>query len=156
MIFEKGYDPQLRKVPRCRPCSVPRRLFSAPAEQGKRAFEIAYGCAAEPGEPGADLYWVNNPNADRSRIRSSPGRHRGCGAVLLRDGRHLQLVSGVPESCTPWLSPDPVYGGTEYFFRHLLPAFHIRSSCFGRDAGGLSSMSWYADLTIAIIYLRHG
>ncbi|HPC84579.1 MAG TPA: aminotransferase class I/II-fold pyridoxal phosphate-dependent enzyme [Thermoanaerobaculaceae bacterium] len=133
VIFEKGYDPHLSEGAAVPPVFRTSTFVFRTAEEGKRAFEIAYGLRpAEPGESPALIYTrVNNPNAEmvEDKVVAWDGTEA---AALFSSG-----MGAISNSCLAFLRPgdtvvfsDPVYGGTEYFFRHLLPAFHIRTIPF--------------------------
>jgi methionine-gamma-lyase len=132
-ILTKGYDPQLSEGAAVPPVFRTSTFIFKNAQQGKRAFEIAYGIRpAEPGETPALIYTrVNNPNCQmvEDRVVAWDGMEA---AALFSSG-----MSAISCSCLAFLRPgdrvlfsDPIYGGTEYLFRHLLPQFHIESTPF--------------------------
>lgn len=158
VIFEKGYDPHLSEGAAVPPVFRTSTFVFRTAEEGKRAFEIAYGLRpAEPGESPALIYTrVNNPNAEmvEDKVVAWDGTEA---AALFSSG-----MGAISNSCLAFLRPgdtvvfsDPVYGGTEYFFRHLLPAFHIRTIPFpvATPEAELDELV-RRDPTIKIIYLE--
>ncbi|MCU0293653.1 MAG: aminotransferase class I/II-fold pyridoxal phosphate-dependent enzyme [Thermoanaerobaculaceae bacterium] len=158
IIFEKGYDPHLSEGAAVPPVFRTSTFVFRKAEHGKRAFEIAYGIRpADPGETPALIYTrVNNPNAEmvEDKVVAWDGTEA---AALFSSG-----MGAVSNSCLTFLHPgdtlvfsDPVYGGTEYFFRHLLPSFHIRTIPFpvGTSEAELDEIV-RRDPTIRIIYLE--
>lgn len=158
VIFEKGYDPHLSEGAAVPPVFRTSTFVFRTAEQGKRAFEVAYGLRPpEPGEVPALIYTrVNNPNAEmvEDKVVAWDGTEA---AALFSSG-----MGAISNSCLAFLHPgdtvvfsDPVYGGTEYFFRHLLPAFNIRTIPFpvASPEGELDELV-RRDPTIKIIYLE--
>ncbi|HET8733891.1 MAG TPA: PLP-dependent transferase, partial [Anaeromyxobacteraceae bacterium] len=130
VIFEKGYDPQRSEGAAVPPVFRTSTFVFKKAADGKRAFEIAYGLdPMKAGESPALIYTrVNNPNSEivEDRVVAWDGTEA---AALFSSG--MAAISG---TCLTFLKPgdtlvfsDPVYGGTEYLFRHMLPAFNIRT-----------------------------
>ena len=91
-ILTKGYDPQLSEGAAVPPVFRTSTFIFKSAQQGKRAFEIAYGLKpAEPGETPALIYTrVNNPNVEMVEEHSDTSHGmrrvevtcRQCGAHL--------------------------------------------------------------------------
>lgn len=133
----RGYDPMLSEGSVVPPLFRTSTFVFHNAEEGKRAFQLAYGLAdARPGEVPALIYSrVNNPNVniveDRitswDRTEAAALFSSGMGAIscaamtFLRPGDDL-------------LFADPIYGGTEFLFRHILPEFGIRCHSFPAGA----------------------
>ncbi|MBV5272035.1 MAG: PLP-dependent transferase, partial [Afipia sp.] len=65
-IFSKGYDPQRSEGAATPPVFRTSTFLFKTAEEGKRAFEIAYGLSPmKEGESPALIYTrVNNPNSE--------------------------------------------------------------------------------------------
>ncbi|HEY3445791.1 MAG TPA: aminotransferase class I/II-fold pyridoxal phosphate-dependent enzyme [Myxococcales bacterium] len=128
-IFSKGYDPHLSEGAANPPVFRTSTFLFKNAMAGKRAFEIAYGLRQkDPGEIPALIYTrVNNPNAEMVEDR-----------VVAWDGFEAAALFGsgmgaISCTCLTFLRPgdtllfsDPVYGGTEALFRHVLPLFGIK------------------------------
>jgi len=136
-IFSKGYDPQRSEGAAVPPVFRTSTFIFKTAAEGKRAFEIAYGLdSAKAGESPALIYTrVNNPNSEilEDKVVVWDGAEA---AALFSSG-----MGAISSACLAFLKPgdtlvfsDPVYGGTEYFFRHILPSFNIRTIPF--PAGG--------------------
>ena len=78
-------------------------------------------------------------------------------AALFSSG--MGAISG---TCLTFLKPgdtlifsDPVYGGTEYLFRHLLPAFNIRTVAFPAGSTKAEMEQLMAgDPTVKVIYIE--
>jgi methionine-gamma-lyase len=138
-IFSRGYDPQRSEGAAIPPVFRTSTFIFKTAAEGKRAFEIAYGLAPlRQGESPALIYTrVNNPNTEilEDKVLAWDGAEA---AALFSSG--MGAISG---SCLALLRPgdtllfsDPIYGGTEYLFRHLLPGFGIRCVPFRAGASG--------------------
>lgn len=132
-IFSKGYDPQRSEGAASVPVFRTSTFIFPNAAAGKRAFEIAYGLdPRKPGESPALIYTrVNNPNVEIVEDRATCWDGAEA-AALFSSG-----MGAISNSCLSFLRPgdtlvfsDPVYGGTEYFFRHLLPSFGIKTVPF--------------------------
>ncbi len=132
-VLEKGYNPQLSEGAAIPPVFRTSTFVFRDALQGKRAFELAYHLREpEPGESPALIYTrVNNPNCEmvEDRVVAWDGAEA---AALFSSG--MGAISAV---CLTFLRPgdtllfsDPVYGGTEFLFRHVLPGFGIRTVPF--------------------------
>ncbi len=138
LIFEKGYDPQRSEGAAVPPVFRTSTFIFKRAVDGKRAFELAYGLRQrEQGESPALIYTrVNNPNSEilEDRVTAWDGAEA---AALFSSG-----MGAISSTCLTLLRPgdtvlfsDPIYGGTEYLFRKLLPGFGIRSVPFPARAG---------------------
>ena len=99
------------------------------AEDGKAFFELAYGLRKpEPGEePGMIYSRVNNPNLElvEKRLAIWDG---GETAAFFSSG-----MAAISTLVFTFLKPGdlllygaPVYGGTDHFFNHVVPAFQIQ------------------------------
>lgn len=129
----KGYKPQLSEGAAVPPVFRTSTFVFRNCQEGKRAFEIAYGLKpAAPGEIPALIYSrVNNPNCEMVEDRIVEWDEAE-DAALFSSG-----MGAISSTILAFLRPgdalafsDPVYGGTEYFFRHILPQFGIRTLPF--------------------------
>jgi len=157
-IFSKGYDPQRSEGAAVPPVFRTSTFIFKTAAEGKRAFEIAYGLdAMKAGESPALIYTrVNNPNIEilEAKVTAWDGAEA---AAVFSSG-----MGAISATCLAFLKPgdtlifaDPVYGGTEYLFRHLLPAFGIKAIPF--PAGGTREQMealMVNDPTVKVIYLE--
>ena len=157
-IFEKGYDPQRSEGAAIPPVFRTSTFIFKTAAEGKRAFEIAYGLKpAREGESPALIYTrVNNPNAEilENRVTAWDGAEA---AALFSSG-----MGAITSTCLAYLKPgdtlvfsDPVYGGTEYFFRHVLPSFRVKTVSFpaGATAEQMEALV-KNDPTVKVIYVE--
>jgi methionine-gamma-lyase len=157
-IFSKGYDPQRSEGAAVPPVFRTSTFIFKTAAEGKRAFEIAYGLdPIKTGESPALIYTrVNNPNSEilESKVTAWDGAEA---AALFSSG--MGAISG---TCLAFLRPgdtlifaDPVYGGTEYLFRHLLPAFGIKTIPFPAGSTKAEMEKLMAnDPSVKVIYIE--
>ena len=157
-IFSKGYDPQRSEGAATPPVFRTSTFLFKTAEEGKRAFEIAYGLSPmQEGESPALIYTrVNNPNTEILEDKAAcwDGAEE---AALFGSG-----MGAVSSTCLAFLRPgdtlvfgDPVYGGTEFFFRHMLPLFGIKTKHFPAGATKAEMEALVkGDPTVKAIYLE--
>ena len=157
-IFSTGYDPQRSEGAAVPPVFRTSTFIFKTAAEGKRAFEIAYGLdAIRKGESPALIYTrVNNPNSEilEAKVIGWDGAEA---AALFSSG-----MGAISSTCLAFLKPgdtlvfsDPVYGGTEYFFRHMLPAFGIRTRAFPAGSSRAEmEAAVEGDPTVKVIYLE--
>ena len=145
LIFEKGYDPQRSEGAAVPPVFRTSTFIFKRAADGKRAFEIAYGLRPRgEGESPALIYTrVNNPNSEivEDRAVAWDGAEA---AALFSSG-----MGAISSACLAFLRPgdtllfsDPIYGGTEYLFRRILPEFGVTTVPFpsGADEAALERL----------------
>ena len=157
-IFSTGYDPQRSEGAAVPPVFRTSTFIFKTAAEGKRAFEIAYGLdPIKTGESPALIYTrVNNPNCEilEEKITAWDGAEA---AALFSSG-----MGAISSTCLAFLKPgdtlvfaDPVYGGTEYLFRHLLPSFKIRTVAFpaGSTQAEMERLL-VDDPTVKVIYIE--
>lgn len=158
VIFEKGYNPQWSEGAAVPPVFRTSTFVFKSAEEGKRAFAIAYGMEQpRPGESLSLIYTrVNNPNAEMVEDKISAWDETEA-AALFSSG--MGAISG---TCLALLRPgdtlvfsDPLYGGTEYLFRKMLPNYNIRTVPFpaGSREEELDALV-KNDPTVKMIYLE--
>ena len=157
-LFSKGYDPQRSEGAATPPVFRTSTFIFKTAAEGKRAFEIAYGLdTMKQGESPALIYTrVNNPNSEilEDKITGWDGAEA---AAVFSSG-----MGAISSTCLAFLKPgdtlvfaDPVYGGTEYLFRHLLPAFSIKTKAFPAGATQEEMEALVqGDPTVKVIYLE--
>lgn len=157
-IFSKGYDPQRSEGAATPPVFRTSTFIFKTAAEGKRAFEIAYGLdTMKQGESPALIYTrVNNPNSEilEDKVIGWDGAEA---AAVFSSG-----MGAISSACLAFLKPgdtlvfsDPVYGGTEYLFRHLLPSFQIKTKHFPAGATKAEMEAFIKDdPTVKVIYLE--
>ncbi len=157
-IFSKGYDPQRSEGAAIPPVFRTSTFIFKNAAEGKRAFEVAYGLRpVQEGETPALIYTrVNNPNTEilEDRVVAWDGAEA---AALFSSG-----MGAISSTCLAYLKPgdtllfsDPVYGGTEYLFRRILPTFHIRTVAFPAGASWEEMETLVkGDQTVKVVYFE--
>jgi methionine-gamma-lyase len=137
LMMGYGYRPELSEgAVKCPIFQTSTFVFRS-AEEGKAFFELAYGLRA-PNEhemPGLIYSRVNNPDLEILEDR-----------LTLWDGAEAAAVfssgmSAISTTLLQFLRPgdailfsEPVYGGSDYLLKHVLPNFGIRT--VGFDARG--------------------
>lgn len=108
------------------------------AGEGKRFFELAYGLreAAPQESPGLIYSRLNNPNLEilEGRLAIWDGGER---ALAFSSGM-AAISTCLLAHCRPGdavVHSTPVYGGSDYLFEKVLPAFGIRTVAFPAGAG---------------------
>jgi methionine-gamma-lyase len=125
----EGFDPSL-SVMAARPPIFPVSTYCFPnAEAAAHHFEVALGkIAAAPGENLGLIYArLNHPNAEmfEDSLRSV---ERGAEAAAAFTSGMSAITTTLLTLAKPGqviLYPRPVYGGTDHFFRHMLPEWKI-------------------------------
>jgi len=132
-----GYDPRLSEGSLKPPVFMTSTFVFERAQDGKEFFELAYGKReAQKGEkPGLIYSRINNPDLEMLEDR----------LALWEDAdKGLTFSSGMAAISTclwAYLRPGdvivysaPIYGGTEFLIRNILPEFGVKSVEF--EAGG--------------------
>lgn len=157
-IFSRGYDPQRSEGAAIPPVFRTSTFIFKNAAEGKRAFEIAYGLdSLRQGESTALIYTrVNNPNSEilEDKITAWDGAEA---AAIFSSG-----MGAISSTCLAFLKPgdtlvfsDPVYGGTEFFFRRILPMYNIRTIPFPAGATKEQMEALVKDdPTVKVIYIE--
>ncbi len=132
-ILTLGYNPVWSEGSAVPPVFRTSTFIFKNAEEGKRAFELAYGLTSpkEKEIPALIYSRVNNPNMEIVENRLTIWDKTEA-AALFSSG--LAAISNMCLSfCQPddeILFSDPVYGGTEFLLRHILPEFGIKTHDF--------------------------
>jgi methionine-gamma-lyase len=123
-----GYDPKLSEGAIKPPVFLTSTFEFASAAEGKRFFELAYGLRArDPGEAEGLIYSrINNPNLQIFEERMAAWDQTEKAAVF---------ASGMAAIATTFfavlrpgdavISTSPVYGGSHFLFKKILPQFGI-------------------------------
>jgi len=145
MMMGYAYRPELSEgAVKCPVFQTSTFVFKS-AEEGKAFFELAYGLRKrDPNEELGLIYSrVNNPDLEILEDR-----------LTLWDGAEEAAVfsSGMAAISTTLLTllrpgdviihSEPVYGGTDFFLKHILPSFGIRVISFvaGRGTADLEKI----------------
>jgi methionine-gamma-lyase len=138
LMMGYGYDPHLSEGSLKPPQFQTSTFAFKSAKDGKSFFELAYGLRAKDAneEPGLIYSRINNPNLEVLEDRL---------AVWDEAEKSLAFASGMAAiSTTLWafarpgdviVHSEPVYGGTDYLFRRILPEFGIKTIGFMAEAG---------------------
>ena len=138
LMMGYGYDPSLSEYSVKPPVFLTSTFVFRSAEEGKAFFELAYGLRQKrPNEePGLIYSRINNPDLEMLKDRL---------AVWDEAEASLVFASGMAAiSTTLWalarpgsviLHSDPVYGGTEFLLKTILPQFGIRCMPFVTEGG---------------------
>ncbi len=136
LMMRYGYRPDLSEGAVKCPLFLTSTFVFDSAEEGKAFFELAYGLRKGlPGEEMGLIYSrLNNPDLEILEDR-----------LTIWDGAEAAAVfaSGMAAISTTLLHvarpgdvilfSEPVYGGTDFLLKHILPQFQIR--CIGVPAG---------------------
>lgn len=134
----EGFDPRL-SVMAVRPPIYPVSTFAfRTAEEAAHWFDIALGrTAATPGEPTSLIYArLNHPNAEmfEDALRSV---EKGCTAVAAFSSGMAAISTTLMALLRPGdkvVYCRPVYGGTDWVLRHMLPEWQVETIATDSDA----------------------
>lgn len=138
LMMGYGYRPELSEgAIKCPIFQTSTFVFSS-AEEGKAFFELAYGLRKQrPSEEIGLIYSrLNNPDLEVLEDRLTLWDEAEASAVFSSG------MSAISTTLLRFLSPgdvivhsEPVYGGTDYLLKHVLPRFGIRALGFPAHAG---------------------
>jgi methionine-gamma-lyase len=123
-----GYDPFLSEGAVKPPVFLTSTFQFKTAEEGQRYFELAYKLKPPRASevPGLIYSRLNNPNLEifERRVAAWDGTEEG--AVFASGMAAITTLAwALLKPGDVVLSTQPIYGGTHYFFEHILPAFQI-------------------------------
>ena len=156
-----GYDPHLSERSLKPPLFLTSTFVFRSAEDGKAFFELAYGLRQKrPNEePGLIYSRINNPDLEMLEDRL---------AIWDEAEGRLVFASGMAAiSTTLWayarpgtaiLHSDPIYGGTDFLLKKILPQFGVYPVAFSAE-GGVEAMQIAAEKaqklgSVAAIYVE--
>ncbi len=127
-MMSYGYDPSLSEGALKPPVFHTSTFVFNNAAEGKAFFEVAYGKREKDADedPGLIYSRINNPNLEvlEDRLRLWDSAEKG-----------LSFASGMAAISTSLLAytrpgdvvlySEPIYGGTEYLLRNILPEFGV-------------------------------
>ncbi len=154
--ISEGFDPAL-SVMAVRPPIYPVSTFAfTSAAQAERWFQVALGkVEARPGEAVGLIYArLNHPNAEmfEDALRSV---EQGATAAAAFTSGMAAITTTVLTFAKPGrklLYQRPVYGGTDHFFRHMLPAWNIQT--FAVTEGGWDEALATHGAELDLVYLE--
>jgi methionine-gamma-lyase len=129
LMMGYGYRPELSEGAIKPPLFMTSTFVFKTAEEGKGFFELAYGLRKEqPGEEMGLIYSrLNNPNLEILEDRLALWDEAEAAAVF-ESG-----MAAISTTLLTFLKPgdvilfsEPIYGGTDYLLKHILPRFGIR------------------------------
>ncbi|BAM00840.1 MULTISPECIES: cystathionine gamma-synthase family protein [Caldilinea] len=129
LMMGYGYRPELSVGAIKPPLFLTSTFVFQSAEEGKAFFELAYGLRKErPGEEMGLIYSrLNNPNLEILEDRLTLWDEAEAAAVF--ESGMAAISTTLLTFLTPGdviLFSEPVYGGTDYLLKHILPRFGIR------------------------------
>jgi methionine-gamma-lyase len=133
LMMSYGYKPELSEgAIKCPIFQTSTFVFKTAAE-GKAFFEVAYGKRAlKPKEETGLIYSrINNPDLEVLEDRLCLWDEAEDGAVF--ESGMAAISTTVLELLKPGdllLHSEPIYGGTDHFFKHVLPKFGIHTIGF--------------------------
>jgi methionine-gamma-lyase len=130
LMLGYGYTPALSEGALKCPIFMTSTFVFRTAEEGKAFFELAYGLRqGKPGEEMGLIYSrLNNPDLEilEDRLTIWDGAEA---AAVFESG-----MAAISTTLLAFLNPgdvvlhsEPVYGGTDYLLKHILPRFGIRT-----------------------------
>jgi methionine-gamma-lyase len=124
-----GYRPELSEGSIKPPLFLTSTFVFNTAEEGKAFFELAYGLRKkDPGEEMGLIYSrLNNPDLEILEDRLT--LWDGAAAAAVFESGMAAISTTLLTFLTPGdviLFSEPVYGGTDYLLKHILPRFGIR------------------------------
>lgn len=131
LMLGYGYSPALSEGALKCPIFMTSTFVFRTAEEGKAFFELAYGLRkGMPGEEMGLIYSrLNNPDLEilEDRLTIWDGAEA---AAVFESG-----MAAISTTLLAFLNPgdvvlhsEPVYGGTDYLLKHILPRFGDRKS----------------------------
>ena len=161
LMMGYGYDPHLSERSLKPPLFLTSTFVFRSAEDSKAFFELAYGLRQKrPNEePGLIYSRINNPDLEMLEDRL---------AIWDKAEGSLVFASGMAAiSTTLWayarpgtaiLHSDPIYGGTDFLLKKILPQFGVYPVAFNAE-GGVEAMQIAAEKaqklgSVAAIYVE--
>ncbi|MBI5794349.1 aminotransferase class I/II-fold pyridoxal phosphate-dependent enzyme [Candidatus Uhrbacteria bacterium] len=157
-----GYDPARSEG------AVKPPLFATSTFAVKTAVELAgwfrqaYGLDGKPPSAPDGLIYSRLVNPDLQIFEERWSVYEGAEQSALCASGMAAIVTALLTLCRPGdtvLYSVPVYGGTDYFMEHLLPAFNIHTQSFpvtasGEDVTALIAQCQHDDQKVKVVYLE--
>lgn len=161
LMSSYGYDPKLSEGSLKCPIFQTSTFVFKSAEEGKSFFELAYGLRAPRGNESLGLIYsrLNNPDLEILEDRLTLWDDAESAAVF-ESG-----MAAISTSLFALLAPgdvilhsEPLYGGTDYLFKHVLSKFGIqalgfRAGCTTQEIESQLAASGRAD-ELRMIYVE--
>jgi methionine-gamma-lyase len=161
LMMSYGYAPALSEGAIKSPIFQTSTFVFNSAEEGKAFFEVAYGLRerAEGEELGLIYSRLNNPDLEILEDRLTLWDDAEAAAVF--ESGMAAISTAVLTFLRPGailLFTEPVYGGTQHFFRSILPEFGIETRAVpavdGTEALAAAARKAAAEGRLAMIYLE--
>ena len=161
LMMGYGYRPELSEGAIKPPLFLTSTFVFKTAEEGKAFFELAYGLRkGQPGEEMGLIYSrLNNPNLEILEDRLTLWDEAEAAAVF-ESG-----MAAISTTLLTFLKPgdvvlfsEPVYGGTDFLLKHILPRFGVRPVGVLANGGSAAFEQAIMDRTlreqVALIYVE--
>ncbi|SFG64711.1 cystathionine gamma-synthase family protein [Pontibacter chinhatensis] len=161
LMMSYGYNPEWSEMAVKAPIYQTSTFVFKSAEEGKAFFELAYGLREKNSEEQLGLIYsrLNNPDLEilENRLRFWDGAEE---AAVFASG-----MAAISTTLLALLKPgdvilhsEPIYGGSDYYIKNILPKFGIQSIGFqacatGEEIAQQLEASGVAD-KLAMIYLE--
>lgn len=160
-MMSYGYNPEWSEMAVKAPIYQTSTFVFKSAEEGKAFFELAYGLREKNAEEQLGLIYsrLNNPDLEilENRLRFWDGAEE---AAVFASG-----MAAISTTLLALLKPgdvilhsEPIYGGSDYYIKNILPKFGIQSIGFqacatGEEIAQLLEESGVAD-KLAMVYVE--
>lgn len=137
LMMSYGYNPEWSEMAVKAPIYQTSTFVFKNAEEGKAFFELAYGLRQkeEKEELGLIYSRLNNPDLEilENRLRIWDGADE---AAVFASGMAATSTSllALLKPGDVILHSEPIYGGSDYYIKNILPKFGIRSMGFRANA----------------------
>jgi len=136
LMSSYGYDPKLSEgALKCPIFQTSTFVFNS-AEEGKSFFELAYGLREPRGNESLGLIYSRLNNPDLEILEDRLTLWDGADSAAVFESGMAAISTSMFALLAPGdvvLHSEPLYGGTDYFLKHVLTKFGIR--CVGFPAG---------------------
>jgi methionine-gamma-lyase len=133
LMMGYGYRPELSEGAVKCPIFQTSTFVFTNSQEGKEFFEIAHGLR-EPAASGAGLIYSRINNPDLEILEDRLTLWDGAEACAVFESGMAAISTTVMEFLKPGdfiLTSEPIYGGTDHLFEHVLHKFGISHLCFG-------------------------
>jgi methionine-gamma-lyase len=141
-MMSYGYDPFLSEGAIKSPIFQTSTFVFRNAEEGKSFFELAYGLREKKPTEELGLIYSRLNNPDLEILEDRLALWDEAEACTVFQSGMAAIATTLFALARPGdvvLHSDPLYGGTEYLLRHILPEFNIQTKGF-RAGGGRDAM----------------
>jgi methionine-gamma-lyase len=133
LMMSYGYNPEWSEMAVKAPIYQTSTFVFKNAEEGKAFFELAYGLREKEGEEQMGLIYsrLNNPDLEilENRLRFWDGAED---AAVFASGMAAisTMLLALLKPGDVILHSEPIYGGSDYYIKNILPKFGIKSIGF--------------------------